>query len=57
MWPLEHYFPQGDKAKRTRSTPSYSQKELLSLANFITTIEITVKSSYKEKKKKVRSII
>jgi hypothetical protein len=47
----------GNKAKGTMSTPSYSQKELLSIANFITTTKITVKSSNKEKKKKVRSII
>jgi hypothetical protein len=57
MRPLEHYLPHGDKVKGTKSTPPYSQKELFSIVNFITTTEIIVKSSYKEKKKKVRSII
>jgi len=56
MWPPKHYLPQGDKVKGTKSTP-YSQKELLSIPNFITTTKIIIKSSYKEKKKKVRSII
>jgi hypothetical protein len=54
---LENYPPQGSKAKGTRSTFYHSQKEVLSLTYYTTTIQVLIKSSCKEKKDKVESII
>jgi hypothetical protein len=48
----KHYPPKEGKVEGTRSTPYYSQKELLSLAYSITTTQVLVKSWSKKKQKK-----
>lgn len=47
----KHYLRQEGKAKRTRSIPYYSQKELLLLAYSITITQVVVKSWCKKKEK------
>jgi hypothetical protein len=56
----EHYHLEGGNAKRTMSinvNSFFSQKKVLSLVNSTTTIQVAIKSSCKNKKKKVGSII